>query len=116
LDFVKMNKLNYMYKKNALKYQVQGFPSNATVSIVVYYSIQSICYMFRSYDHLKMVLRPKHVADNLNKIVNNYWYRVALDRNPWTWSKTLNRMQTPKFKHWDIFSKTSELSLCHIKK
>jgi hypothetical protein len=45
--------------------------------------------MFRSYDHLqaeiytvmlisdvyahlKMVVRPKRVADNLNKIVNNY--------------------------------------------
>jgi hypothetical protein len=42
--------------------------------------------MFRSYDHLqvelytseinmiglKMVVRPKHVTDNLNKIVNNY--------------------------------------------
>jgi hypothetical protein len=24
------------------------------------------------YFHLKMVVRPKHVADNLNKIVNNY--------------------------------------------
>jgi hypothetical protein len=39
--------------------------------------------MIRPYDHLqeefpmyiiplKMVLRPKHVADNLNKIVKNY--------------------------------------------
>jgi hypothetical protein len=26
-----------------------------------------------------MVVRPKYVADNFNKIVNNYWYRVALD-------------------------------------
>jgi hypothetical protein len=47
--------------------------------------IQIIRYMFRSYDHLqveihigkfiyfrlKMVVRPKHVADNFNKIVNN---------------------------------------------
>jgi hypothetical protein len=32
-----------------------------------------------------MVVRPKHVADNLNKIVNNYWNRVALDGNSWTW-------------------------------
>jgi hypothetical protein len=31
---------------------------------------------------LKMVVRPKHVADNLNKIVNNYWTRAALDGNP----------------------------------
>jgi hypothetical protein len=49
-----------------------------------------IRYMFRSYDYLqavreashvillfiyfrlKMVVRPKHVVDNLNKIVNNY--------------------------------------------
>jgi hypothetical protein len=38
------------------------------------------------YFRLKMVVRPKHVADNLNKIVNNYWNRVALDGNPWTWS------------------------------
>jgi hypothetical protein len=38
------------------------------------------------YFHLKVVVRPKHVADNLNKIVNNYWNRVALDGNPWTWS------------------------------
>jgi hypothetical protein len=33
--------------------------------------------MFRLYDYLqvdrlKVVLRPKHIADNLNKIVNNY--------------------------------------------
>jgi glutaredoxin-related protein len=47
---------------------------------------------------------PKHVADNLNKIVNNYWNRVVLDGNPWTWPNTRNRLQTPKFKipwiHW----------------
>jgi hypothetical protein len=44
--------------------------------------------------------QPKHVADDLNKIrvVNNYWNRVALDGNLWTWSNTRNRMQTPKFK------------------
>jgi hypothetical protein len=29
--------------------------------------------------HLKMVVRPKHVAVNLIKIVNNYWNRVALE-------------------------------------
>jgi hypothetical protein len=34
------------------------------------------------YFHMKMVVRPKHVADNLNKIVNNYRNRVALDGNP----------------------------------
>jgi hypothetical protein len=49
------------------------------------------------YFHLKMV-RPKHVADNLNKIAKNYWNRVALDGNPLTWSNSRNRMQTPKFK------------------
>jgi hypothetical protein len=50
------------------------------------------------YFHLKMVVRPKHVADNLNKIVNSYWNRVALDGKTWTWSNTRNRMQTPKFR------------------
>jgi hypothetical protein len=28
-----------------------------------------------------MVARPKHVADNLNKIVNNYLKSVELDGN-----------------------------------
>jgi hypothetical protein len=37
------------------------------------------------YFHLKMVVRPKHVEDNLNKIVNKYWNRVALDGSPRTW-------------------------------
>jgi hypothetical protein len=32
-----------------------------------------------------MVVRPKHVVDNINKIVNNYWNRVVLDGNPWIW-------------------------------
>jgi hypothetical protein len=35
--------------------QVQRFPSNATVSIVVYYFVQNIRYMFRSYDHLQLL-------------------------------------------------------------
>jgi hypothetical protein len=35
---------------------------------------------------------------SLNKIVNNYCNRVALDGNLWTWSFTSNWMQTPKFK------------------
>jgi hypothetical protein len=39
------------------------------------------------YFRLKMVVLQKHAEDNLNKIVNNYWNRVALDRNPWTWHK-----------------------------
>jgi hypothetical protein len=47
---------------------------------------------------LKMVVRPKYIADNLNKIVNNYWNRVPLDGNPWTWSNTRNRMQTHKLR------------------
>jgi hypothetical protein len=37
------------------------------------------------YIQLKMVVQPKHVSDNLNKTVNNYWNRVALDENPRTW-------------------------------
>jgi hypothetical protein len=97
--------------------QAEIYKSGNCISIVVYYFIQIIPYMFPSYDHLraeinmasnvtfrciyfrlKMVVRPKQVADNLNNIVNNYWNRVALDRNPWTWSNTRNRMQTPKFK------------------
>jgi hypothetical protein len=45
-----------------------------------------------------MVVRPKHLAVNLNKIVNNCSNRVALDGNPWTWSNTRNRMQTTEFK------------------
>jgi hypothetical protein len=45
-----------------------------------------------------MVVRPKHVADNLNKIIKNYWNRVALDVNPWTWCNTRNGIQTAKFK------------------
>jgi hypothetical protein len=45
---------------------------------------------------LKMVVRPEHVADNLNKTVNNYWNIVVLDETPEP--DTNNRMQTPKFK------------------
>jgi hypothetical protein len=85
-------------------------------SIVVYSFIQIVRYMFRSYYHLQashvnfwciytytyfrlnIVLQLKHLSDNLNKIVNNYWNRVALDGNPWTWSNTRSRMQTPKSK------------------
>jgi hypothetical protein len=70
-----------------------GSGVSVSVSIVVYYFIQIIRYMFRSYDHLqaeiytseinmtyvnfrciyfhlKMVVRAKYVADNLNKIIN----------------------------------------------
>jgi hypothetical protein len=78
---------------------------NLTVSIAVYYFIQINRYMFRSYDHLQ----AKHVAVNLNKIVNSYWNRVALDGNPWTWSNTRNRMQTTKFK---ILSEVSFALFC----
>jgi hypothetical protein len=46
-----------------------------------------------------MAVRLKHVVDNLNKLVNNYWNRVVLDGNPSTWSNTRNRMQTPKSKN-----------------
>jgi hypothetical protein len=41
--------------------QVQGFPSNATVSIVVYYFIQIIHYMFRSYDHLQVEIYSSEI-------------------------------------------------------
>jgi hypothetical protein len=43
------------------------------------------------------------VADDLNKIVNNYWNRVALDGNPWTWSTTRNRTQTTKLKKSSLY-------------
>jgi hypothetical protein len=33
--------------------------------------------MLISYEYMN-----KHVADNLNKIVNYYWNRAALDGNP----------------------------------
>jgi uncharacterized protein YktA (UPF0223 family) len=49
---------------------------------------------------MKMVVRPKHAADNLNTIVDNYWNRVALDGNPWTWSSTA--CKHPNLRH--IFS------------
>jgi hypothetical protein len=31
-----------------------------------------VCILLRVLDHLKMVVRPKHVPDNFNKIINNY--------------------------------------------
>jgi hypothetical protein len=51
-----------------------------------------------TYFRLKMVVRPKHVADNLNKIVNGYCSKVTLDENLSIWSNTHNRLQTPNFK------------------
>jgi hypothetical protein len=38
---------------------------------------------------LNMVVWPKHVANNLIKIVNTYWNRVVLHGNPWTWTLNL---------------------------
>jgi hypothetical protein len=35
------------------------------------------------YLHSKMVVRPNHVSENWNKLVNNYWNRVTFDGNPW---------------------------------
>jgi hypothetical protein len=67
----------------------------AEIYIHVYSHVNFECIYFR----LKTVVRPKHSADNLNKIVNNYWNRVALDGNPWTWPKPRNRMQTLKFRN-----------------
>jgi hypothetical protein len=56
--------------------------------------INMTCISFR----LKTVVRLKHVADNMNKIVNNYWNIIALDGNSWTLSNTRKSMQTLKFK------------------
>jgi hypothetical protein len=42
--------------------QVQGFPSNGTVSIVVYYFIQIMRYMFRSYDHLQVEISDVYIS------------------------------------------------------
>jgi hypothetical protein len=64
------------------------------------------------YFHLKMVVWPKHVVHNLNKIVNNYWNRFALDRKLRNWTNTRNRMQRPKFK---MSSNISPLSVCVCK-
>jgi hypothetical protein len=64
------------------------------IYIGIYVKFRYIYIYFR----VKMAVRPKHVADNLNKIVNNYSNSVALDGNPWTWSNTRNRMKTTMFK------------------
>jgi flavoprotein len=92
----------------SIRIRFRGFRLTQLCFNSFYYFIQIIRYMFRSYDHLqaeiytseinKMVVRPKHVADNLNKIVNNYWNRDTFDGSPWTWSNTRKRMKTPKFK------------------
>jgi hypothetical protein len=42
------------------------------------------------YFRLKMVVRPKQVADKVIKIVKrNYWKSVALDGKHWNWWKNL---------------------------
>jgi hypothetical protein len=43
-----------------------------------------------------MVVRPKHVAVILNKIVNYYWNSVVLGENPWTWYFPLKMVVRPK--------------------
>jgi hypothetical protein len=49
--------------------QVQEFPSNAAVSIVVYMPVMLISmYIFPPED----AHTTENVADNMNKIVNNY--------------------------------------------
>jgi hypothetical protein len=78
--------------------QVQGFPSNATLFQQLFTILFSHVNFRCIYFHLKMVVRPKHVADNFSKIVSNYWNSVALNGNPWTWSNTRKRMQTTKFR------------------
>jgi hypothetical protein len=51
--------------------QVEGFPSNATlISIVVYYFIQIIRYMFRSYDHLQTEVYTSEI--NINMLISSY--------------------------------------------
>jgi hypothetical protein len=57
-----------------------------------------------------MVVRPKYVAVNMNKIVNNQWNSIVLDGNPWTRSNTRNRMQTTKFK----MDYNAEINSCRI--
>jgi hypothetical protein len=47
-------------------------------------------YIWCIYFRLKIVVRPKYIANNLNKIVNNCWNRVALEGNAWAWSNTSN--------------------------
>jgi hypothetical protein len=55
--------------------------------------------MFRSYDHLQVEIYTSEInMTHMNKTVKNYWSRVELDGNPWTWSNTRNSMQTAKFK------------------
>jgi hypothetical protein len=52
-----------------------------TVQATLIYEHQVIG-VFMKMSFLKMVVRPKHEAVNLNKIVNNYSNSVALDGNP----------------------------------
>jgi hypothetical protein len=52
--------------------QVEVFPSSATLFqlFLLFYSNYPLHFsVVRIYFHLKMVVRPKHGADNLNKIV-----------------------------------------------
>jgi hypothetical protein len=49
-----------------------------TLEVKLTFEINFQCVFFR----LKMVVRPKHVVNNLNKIANNYINRVSLDGNP----------------------------------
>jgi hypothetical protein len=71
--------------------QVQGFPSNATLFqylFTIFIKLSATCFgrttshvNFRCiYFRLKIVVRPKYVADNLNKIVN--YYNNCVRRKP----------------------------------
>jgi hypothetical protein len=66
--------------------QVQEFPSNATLFqqlLTILFKLSATFFSRKTifkrkyvnfrciYFHLKMVVRPKHVADNFNKLVNN---------------------------------------------
>jgi hypothetical protein len=72
-----------MISKERRETGTEGRFMRRDVTVTVHVNFR--CIYFR----LKMVVRPKHVANNLNKIVKNYWNRVPLDGNPSTWSKSL---------------------------
>jgi hypothetical protein len=93
--------------------------------------------MFRSYDHLhaeiytshinmtglKMVVRPKYVADNLNKIVNSYWNKSCVRWKPLNLNKNFPVSVTKKcsekpviWEHWGSHWETDESTDRVIKK
>jgi hypothetical protein len=55
------------------------------ITSLSYVNFSHVNFLF-IYFHFKMVVRPKHVSDNLNKIVKKYWNRDVLHGNPSTCS------------------------------